>query len=164
MEEFSMPLIRSMLLILALWSGFLSSTANAQDADSTRHGFTTVLLRDEITADRLRPYYPSLTEPILSLLADLRQGMPAEHWERSPEVYRVDNLIYYLFPVVRNADTTVFCFTRKLEGKTWYSCHMENIFIRLDKISVLPASTFPDIREEKYWSGIFPRSKNLDSL
>ena len=154
--------VRSMLLVLTIGTGVLSSVANAQDADSIWHAFTAALQRDEITAERLRPYYPSFTTPLLGFLAGLRRTVPAEQWERRPEIHRVDNFIHYVFPIIENADTSVFCFTFRTEGTTWYFCHVENIFIRLDKISAFPASTFPDIpepqkawiREEKYWSQI----------
>lgn len=167
---------RLLISITLIFLADLPSTSQAQDPDSIWNQFTATLLRDEITADRIRPYYPSLTGPLLGFLKTLRLEVPAYQWQREPEVHRVGDLIHYIVPFTEGADTSVFCFTLKLEDSTWYFSHLENIFIRLDKVSKLPASSFPDLpeptkawmREEKFWSfivylyGVTSKEKGAD--
>jgi len=148
-------------LILLLWS-VSPSWASAQDADAIWHQFTDALLGDRITAERVRPLDPSLTEPLLMFLGTLRREVPAEQWERVPEVHRVGAMMHYVLPFTDAGDTSLFCFSLRIEGDTWYFAHLESIFIRLDTLSVFPASRFPDLpeptkawmRAEKYWSHI----------
>ncbi|MEW6512324.1 MAG: hypothetical protein AB1428_15350 [Bacteroidota bacterium] len=143
---------------------FTSTTAlaHAQDADTLWREFTRALMRDEITAERIQPYHPSLTEPLLGYLKAFRAGIPLDQWGKEPEAHRVGDLIHYItsFPV--GADSSSFCFTLRTEAGQWYFVHLENVFIRLDKLAAPPVSTFPDLpesnkawmREEKYWSFI----------
>ncbi len=152
-------LSRPTLLLTVVGLLALPAIALAQDADSIWAQFTKALLRHEITAERLRPYDPSFTGPLLGYLDTLRLGVPAEQWKRKPEVHRVGNLIHYLIPFTTGSDTTEYCFTFTTEANTWYFSHLESIIIRLDTLSKLPASSFPDLpepqkawmREEKSW-------------
>ncbi len=170
-----MRITSSISFILILLAVF-PSISRAQDADSVWNQFTSALLHDQITADRIHAYYPSLTEPLLGYLKTLRLGVPARQWQQRPEVHQVGNLMHYIIPLTVDSDTSVFCFTITLEGGAWYFTHLENIFIRLDKVSELPASSFPDLpepskawmREEKFWSfvvhlyGVLSKEKGVE--
>ncbi len=140
----------------------VSPFSPAQDADSIWHQFTAALRRNEMDEKKIRPYDPSFTGPLLGYLDTLRLRVPAGQWERKPEVHRVGNLLHYLIPLNVGADSAEFCFTFKTEANAWYFSHLETITIRLDTVSGLPASSFPDLpetrkawmREEQYWSFI----------
>jgi hypothetical protein len=178
MEGFHMEAPHRILLLLLVVLAMETASARGQDPDSLWRHFTSTLLRGEMTADRLRPHLPSLTEPLLGFLETLRRDVPAEQWERTPEIHRVGDLIHYIIPFTDGRDTSVFCFTLTVENRVWYFCHLENIFIRLDKVTALPTSTFPDLpeptkawmREENYWSfivhlyGVLTKARDTDAF
>jgi hypothetical protein len=87
------------------------------------------------------------------------QALPAD-WDTEPEIIRTGNRIQYLIPLTSRTQKVSYCFSFVTEGSQWYFQHLEAIFIRLDKLSELPTSEFPDVseaqknwaREEIYWS------------
>ncbi len=114
--------------------------------------FVQSLQKGEVTADRIRPLHESLKAPLIGFLAEMRDKAAWEDWEAAPEVHRVGNKIHYLIPLTFDGEKSTYCFSFITKGKTWYFQHMEGITIRLDKVSSLPTSSFPDLPEEqKAW-------------
>ncbi|MCI0691655.1 hypothetical protein L0337_06555 [candidate division KSB1 bacterium] len=82
----------------------------------------------------------------------MREKASWEEWEASPEIYRVNNQVHFLISLSFDNQKGMFCFSFLSEGKNWYFQHLETITIRLDEISSLPTSKFPDLPEEqKAW-------------
>ncbi|TSA20831.1 hypothetical protein D4R75_07065 [bacterium] len=116
-----------------------------------------------MTVERIRPltqlgdtYRPIL----LGFLDSVRtQASPAD-WDAQPEIIRIENRIQYIVPWTAKTQKVTYCFSLLSEGTQWYFQHLEVIFIRLDTVSNLPTSSFPDAseerktwaREEIYWS------------
>jgi len=96
--------------------------------------------------DRYRTLLPELRQPMMGVLEELRKAFKWEDGGPKPEVFHVGNQVHYLVPLT---PTSTFCFTLVLEGGQWYFQHLENIFIRLDKIGEPPVSSFPDLPEER---------------
>jgi len=114
-------------------------------------------LRSGAMADpeRYRPLQPSLLQPMMGYLEEIRKTATWEEGE-GPEVFHVGNRVHYLTPLTikhgDSASTGTFCFSLILEGGRWYFQHLESIVIRLDKIGEPPVSSFPDISgEQKAW-------------
>ena len=120
-----------------------------------------------MTADRVSPYEGIPKESLLDQLAKLKgwhdQLDSWKEWE-NPEIRPVGRFRHYIVAFTWGGPTrNDFCFTLVKEDGGWKYVHVENIFIRLDKVTDLPASVFPDLPEEKkawqreeiYWSQIF---------
>lgn len=78
-----------------------------------------------------------------------------KEWEAEPEIIGYDNVINYIIPLkgTRGTRAVPYCFMLILEEGRWFYRHVETIFIRLDQLSSLPVSTFPDISEtQKQWA------------
>jgi hypothetical protein len=110
--------------------------------------------------DRYRTLSPELRQPMMGFLEQIRKTAKWEDPGPTPEVFHAGNQVHYLVPLtLRSGDSTpastttsTFCFTLVLEGGQWYFEHLENIFIRLDKIGEPPVSSFPDLPEDqKAW-------------
>jgi hypothetical protein len=128
----------------------------AQDSIKVWQEFVSSLKAGTITVDRIRPYEGLSSETLLGWLALIGKEIPSEQLSVNPEVHRVGDHLHYLVSL----EGSTFCFTFLIENHTWYFRHLENIFIRLDRIDSLPTSQFPDIpeeqkawmREEIFWS------------
>jgi hypothetical protein len=70
-----------------------------------------------------------------------------KEWEAVPEIHQVENKIHFIIPLTFDAVTTTYCLTFLDEKDNWYFQHIEAITIRLDKLTDLPASTFPEVPE-----------------
>jgi len=145
------------LSLIIIWVLFLfishHYTAISQDELKTWKEFVSLLKKGEVTAERIRPYYEDFREPITGWLREIGKEAKPGELDAKPEYFRVGNQIHYLLPVsTKDGNKVTYCFSLVLEEGRWYYQHLEAIFIRLDKISSLPASTFPDVPEEtKAW-------------
>jgi hypothetical protein len=103
--------------------------------------------------ERYRPLRPQFLEPMMGYLDQIRTGVDWKQSTTEPEIFRVGDRVHYVVPLVlRDGDTSTFCFTLLLEKERWYFQHLENIFIRLDKIGGPPVSEFPDLGvDQKAW-------------
>ena len=103
--------------------------------------------------DRYRPLLPELRQPLMGFLEELPKTVKWEDGGPKPEVFHVGNQVHYVVPLTPQSGdstpTSTFCFTLVLEGGQWYFQHLENIFIRLDKIGEPPVSSFPDLPDER---------------
>jgi hypothetical protein len=123
--------------------------------------FVKALKNNEITEDFLRPHQYISKKSLLQTLNTFRLRADWEEWEVEPEVVRYAHVVSFLIPLKQRQEKgQTYNFTFILEEGRWFLQHIEGIFIRLDKISDLPTSEFPDIDEESktwirheiYWS------------
>jgi hypothetical protein len=146
-------------MILFGWYG-----AYGQDNTAIWKEFVAAVKGGKITLDRIRPYEGLPREVLLKQLEDFRgyhdKFNSWKEWD-DPEVFPVGDEVHYIVTFTWGGQTkSDFCFTLLKEGGRWYYRHVENIFIRLDKVNKFPASDFPDLpaetkawqREENYWS------------
>jgi hypothetical protein len=172
-----MKFISLVLIINMTITGFYNYLYG-QDAKIVWQEFRFALARGEIPANKIRPYYESLKEPILGFLREMQKAILPEQLEGNVEVFHVGDQLHFLLPVSLNGHTETYCFSFLIDGKDWYFRHLESISLRLDKITSFPASHFPDIsdsqkawmREEKYWTQMlqfytyFSKSMKQDSI
>ncbi len=128
---------------------FIAIVGYSQDETRIWKEFVDSLKKGELTADRIRPHYESFKEPLLEYLEMMREKIPGEDFDAQPEVFRVGAEVHYLLTVRYEDREVTFCFSLLTEGEKWYFRHLEAIFIRLDKVTSLPASIFPDLPEER---------------
>ncbi len=107
--------------------------------------FTLTLKKADFPSEKLRPYYESFREPILGYLKQMREKANWREWEAAPEMHRVENKVHFIIPLTFDNETATYCLTFLDESDNWYFQHIEAITIRLDKISSLPTSEFPDV-------------------
>lgn len=116
--------------------------------------------KGEFTEDMIRPHFESLRKPNMDFLNRMKDEASWEELNATPEIIRIKEQINYLIALTFNGSKAAYCFTFTEEKGKWYLKHIEAIFIRLDKISSLPTSDFPDLaesqkswaREEIFWS------------
>jgi len=144
--------------------------------------FVSAVKEGRVTADMVRPYEGLPKDVLLKQLADFKgyhdKYKSWKEWD-NPEVHPVGNQVHYVVTFTWGGQTkSDFCFTLLREAGNWYYRHVENIFIRLDRVNSFPASEFPDLpaetkawqREENYWSqmvsfnGVLSRDKGRDFL
>lgn len=139
------------ILIILLGPLFVPG-ANAQDELRIWKEFVAGLKKGEITADKIRPYHEMLKQPILDMLNKMRGMANWKEFEARPEIFLVESKVHFLIPLTFQNRRTTYCFTFLREGENWYFVQPETILVRMDKISSLPASAFPDTTEEtKAW-------------
>ena len=106
-----------------------------------------------ITAERIRPYFEQLREPVLRFVETIRAQARPDDWEQKPEIHRIGNQIHFLIPLSTAGDKkTTYCLTVVTDAETWFLQHVEAIFIRLDQVGPPPVSQFPDVTAgQKNW-------------
>jgi len=159
-----MSSVRFLSSAIGLMALFELHGAYGQDDLAIWKEFVAAVKEGKITADMVRPYEGIPKDVLLKQLADFKgYHNKYDSWKEwdHPEVFSVGNQIYYLVTFTWGDQTkSDFCFTLLKEGGHWYYRHVENIFIRLDRVNSFPASEFPDLpaetkawqREEIYWS------------
>jgi hypothetical protein len=135
--------------------------ARAQNELKIWEEFVAALKNNALSPDRIRLIEPMTQDMIQETLRRFRGDAVWSEWEAEPEIIRADPQLNFIIPLKGKLGTrTNYCFMFVVEKNHWYFRSVEAIFIRLDKIGSLPASTFPDIserqkawaREEIYWS------------
>jgi hypothetical protein len=137
--------------IIILLVPFTAYSVYGQDELEIWQEFVTALKKGEITSDNIHPYYENLREPILEFLRQIREEAQWAEFEAIPEIHRVGDQVHYLIALTLDGQKCTYCFTILVKENKWYFQHLESITLRLDKITSLPTSTFPDIPEgEKF--------------
>jgi hypothetical protein len=114
--------------------------------------FVAFLRSGHFPIDRIQSYHPLLQEPLLRFVNGVSSKANWDEWEAPEEVYKVDKQVHFLLPLTFDGQRGTYCFSFAVDEKEWYFQHMESITIRLDQISSLPTSVFPDIAEsQKAW-------------
>lgn len=155
----SNPNILIMILIGMMFT-FVWNVTHAKSDIDIWNEFKNTLKKSEFPKEKIQPYQESLREPLLGFLRQMREKALWKEWEAIPEIHRVGNQIHFLIPLSFDNIKATYCFSFLVDKGEWYFQHLEGINIRLDKISPLPVSKFPDIseseknwvREEIYWS------------
>jgi hypothetical protein len=151
--------------ILFLLSTFNYNLTYGQDDLQVWREFINLIKNNKMTVDRIRPHKElgdKIKPTLLGYLDIMRTQAAPEDWAVEPEIVRIENRIHYIIPWTTNNQKVTYCLSFIMEDSKWYFRHMETIFVRLDKITKLPASTFPDVseaqkafvREEIYWSNL----------
>lgn len=143
MKKSALLLITSGLFVLSI-----SSFASYQNELKIWKEFLTTLRNDQMTLEKIRPFNDAWKETILGWLKQIKEYASPEELEAEPETFRVDNKVHFIIPLTFGESTHDYCFSFLVEGSDWYFHGLEGIFIRLDKISSLPTTEFPDISED----------------
>jgi hypothetical protein len=136
---------RAAAAIAILVALFRPIEARGADDLAIWKNFSWVFRDGQITADRIRPYFDELREPLLDSMAAIGDQAKPEDWRQPPEIHRVGDQIHFLIALTTTGGRKTFCFTVVVESETWFLRQVESIFIRLDQIGPPPVSRF---REE----------------
>ena len=127
-----------------------------QDDLKIWHEFIDLLMKGEMSIEKIEPheeFSEEFKKMLLGFLEIARKEALPEDWGKDPEVIIRDGRIHYIIPLTTQDQKIPYCFTFLTRDSDWYFHHLESIFIRLDTISVLPTTRFPDISEEqKVWA------------
>ena len=152
-------MLRSALLVIAATMIIAGGCVAADQPDDLQiwQSFREALRSGRMAdPERYRTLRPELRQPMMGFLEQIRKTIKWEDGGPKPEVFHVGNQIHYIVPLTfqsgGSTSTSTLCFTLVTEGGQWYFEHLEDIFIRLDKIGEPPVSSFPDLPEEqKAW-------------
>lgn len=140
----------TVLLITVCFSVLIASRlAISQDELKIWKEFVTALKNNEMTLERIRPYEELSKETLMGFLNIIKEKASLKELEAEPEFYRVDNKVHFILPLSFEAPNVNYCFSFIIERDKWFFHHLEAIFIRLDKITYLPTSIFPNLPESK---------------
>jgi hypothetical protein len=132
-----------------------------QDALKIWREFVSALKNDRLTLENIRPPDHLSEESQLQILSLFRANAVWEEWEVEPEIVKHGDLITFIISLKQKSKSAgTYTFNFIVENGQWYFRFLEGIVIRLDKVTSLPASEFPDlpearkawIRQESYWS------------
>lgn len=147
-----MKRLATLLVAVCLLIPWVANFAYNQNELKIWKEFVTALMNDQMTLERIRPKEEPWKKTILGWLNMIKEKVPMKELEAEPEFLRVNNKLHFILQLTYEARKVNFCFTFVTEGDEWYFHHLETLFIRLDKISSLPTSKFPDMTEEqKAW-------------
>lgn len=141
--------LKILLITLCFLGLHISNFASNQNELKIWKEFVQVLLNNEITLEKIRPSNDAWKKTIMGWLTNIKNKASIKELEVEPEIFRVGKKVHFILPLSYEAHNIEYCFTFLTEGDEWYFHALEAIFIRLDKISSLPTSEFPDITEEK---------------
>jgi hypothetical protein len=155
--------MKKLLPIIILF--MLYSASYGQEELKIWKEFIFLVKNGQLTESRIKPLdqLGDKFKPILlGYLDSIRVQTSPDDWTKVPEIIKIDNRIQFIVPWSARGQTVNYCFSFVKIDSQWFFQHLESIFIRLDKLSPLPVSTFPDIsepqkawaREETYWSFI----------
>jgi hypothetical protein len=150
----------SLIIFLSLFS-----VCYCQDELKIWNEFLFLVKNKQMTDDRIKPLEQlgdNFKPILLGYLDSVRVQASPSDWTNTPEIIKTDNRIQFLVPWSAHGQKTDYCFSFVIIDNKWYFQHLESIFIRLDKTSPPPVSSFPDVtehqktwaREEIYWSFI----------
>ncbi len=140
-----------------------------QDSLKIWREFVGALKNNQLTLDEILPPSHLSRESQLQILSSFRENAVWEEWEVEPEIVKYGDLISFIIHLKQKSNSpATYTFNFIVENGKWYFRFLEGIVIRLDKVTSLPASDFPDlpeerkawIRQESYWSqmiGIYSR-------
>jgi hypothetical protein len=135
---------------------FLAFPVSLFDQDELKiwQEFVNLMKENKISSEHVRPTSPLTNESVLNLLDSFRTSAVWEEWDVVPEIVRYENLVTFIITLKQKWNSPwTYTFNFLVENDKWYFRHMEGIFIRLDKISTLPTSDFPDLEESlKDWA------------
>lgn len=144
---------------MLMLSGVPTPQASAQIGGKIWREFVWLLRHDELGSHRILPYQESLRPTIAGFLRVMKEKANWAEWDATPEIRTVGDDINCLVPLTFDSSTTTYCFTFRTVNDTWYLRNLLSLTLRLDTLSIVPASTFPDVsdaqrawyREESTW-------------
>ena len=142
--------MRKIVLFLILVAFFSTGGLNLFSQQSELEiwsDFVKVLIQGEITLDRIRPAHDAWKETMLGWLKQIKEYTKFAELPAEPEAFRVDNKVHFIVPLSDGETSRDCIFSFLVEDSTWYFHALEFIFIRLDKVTSLPATEFPDLPE-----------------
>lgn len=159
------PVLLGLVIFLGSVPASFGETAFATSPDDLAiwKEFVAALKTNSLTAERIHPPKPLTPESQLALLQGFSRSADWEEWDAAPEIVRYGNLISFFIILGRTKNSPwTYTFNFEVENGRWYYRFLEGIFLRLDKVTSLPAAgaVFPDrpedgknwMRQEIYWS------------
>jgi len=155
-----MKRVATILIVVCFLILCTSNFARSQDELKIWKEFVTLLKDSKITQEHIRPPHYLTIESQLQMLNSFRKNADWKEWNVEPAVIRYDNLVTFIVTLKQKTNIpSQFSFNFILEEGKWYYRFLEGVFLRLDKITSLPTSEFPDLpegrkaymRQEFYW-------------